>query len=55
MGDFKRFYWTTGPTTSRGRYCEGQVTVVPAGDGLRPTRLTEEFDLPSFAKATKGF
>ena len=53
-GDFEGFYWTTGPTTSRGRYCEGQVTVVPTGDGLRPTRMTEELYLPYSAKAMKG-
>jgi len=53
-GDFKRFYWTTGPTTFRGRYFEGQGTVVPTGAGLRPTLVTEELYVPSFAKATKG-
>jgi hypothetical protein len=29
-------------------------TVVPTGAGLRTTRMAEEFDLPSFAKAMKG-
>ena len=30
-------------------------TVVPTGAGLRTKRMAEEFDLPYFAKATKGF
>ena len=29
-------------------------TVVPTSAGLRPTSMAEEFDLPYFAKATKG-
>ena len=40
-GDFKRLYWTTG-------------TVVPTGDGLHPAHKAEKFDLPYFAKGTKG-
>ncbi len=53
-GGFKRLYWTTGPTTFRGRYYEGQGTVVPTGAGLRSARVAEELYVPSFAKAMKG-
>ncbi len=53
-GDLKRLNWTTGHTTSRGQYYEGQGTVVPTGAGLRSARVAEEFDLPYFAKAMKG-
>jgi len=37
------------------RHFEGQGTVVPTSAGLLPARMAEEFDLPYFAKATKGF
>ena len=40
-GNLQRLYWTT-------------VTVVPTGDGLRPTRMAEKLNLPYFAKATQG-
>jgi len=54
-GGLKRLNWTTGPTTSRGRYYEGQGTVVPTAAGLCPALVPEELYVPSFAKATKGF
>ena len=44
----------TEPTTSRGRYYEGQGTVVPTGAELRSARMAEELYVPYFAKATKG-
>jgi hypothetical protein len=37
------------------QYFEDQGTVVPASAGLRLPRMTEKFNLPSFAKASKGF
>ena len=43
-----------GTTKAKGRYYEGQGTVVPTSAGLRPTLVSEERNLPYFAKASKG-
>ena len=42
---------TTGPATSRGRYYEGQETVIPTKAGLRPTLVTKELYVQAGAEA----
>ena len=42
---------TTGPAKSRGRYYEGQESVVPTKAGLRPTLVTKELYVQAGAEA----